>query len=295
MLILRFLCTFSCILCFVLTCGLPQTALAATSPASFSPRDLWQRMPVPTAPRRILSLSPATTEILFAVGAQKEVVGVTHDCNYPPAAQRKTKVGRFGNILLEKILKTRPDLIVVTADMQSRLEPLRALSIPVLALDTKTLTDVMHNVSLLGALTGHAAQANGLVARWQRQMARLNPVKPAPSLFYMVWHDPLMTTSPQSFIGDLMQRAGGQNVIQQAGAPFLRYSTEKLLKANPEVLILPLSLSRQLQLQQPPFNALQAVKNQRVLVLDDDIISRPGPRVFSALHRIHHFLRKKAS
>lgn len=250
--------------------------------------DFWKRMPLPVKPQRILSLSPATTEILFALQAESKLVAVTDDCNYPAAAKNKPSVGRFGNILLEKIAKTSPDLIVTTADMQSRLEPLKALSIPVLALQTRHLQDLMDNTQTLGQLTQSTARANTLVKQWKASMPLLRS-RP-PSTFYMVWHDPLMAASAQSFIGDLITKGGGKNVVT-ASAPFLRYRLESLLKADPQLLILPKSLARQLDLSRAPYAKLQAVKRKHILVIDDDIISRPGPRSFEALRQIHGYIK----
>ncbi len=250
--------------------------------------DLWKRMPLPAKPQRILSLSPATTEMLFALQTESKVVAVTDDCNYPAAAKKKPSVGRFGNILLEKIAKTRPDLIVTTADMQSRLEPLKALSIPVLALETRHLQDLMNNTQLLGRLTQSTPRAQQLIQQWKTNVP--SPPAHSPTTFYMVWHDPLMAASAHSFIGDLISKGGGKNVVT-ASAPFLRYRLESLLKADPQLLILPKSLARQLDLSRSPYSRLKAVKQKHVLVMDDDIISRPGPRSFDALRKIHGYIK----
>lgn len=252
-------------------------------------QDYWQRKALPKHPQRIVSLSPATTEMLYALGAEARLAAVTQDCNYPAAALKKPKVGRFGNILLEKILQQRPDLIVVTADMGSRLEPLKALSIPVLALETRHVQDIVDNARLLGKLTQTDKRAAALTQQWQARLPK--GVKKHPRAFYMVWHDPLMAASRQSFIGDLMERSGARNVVSDAKAPFLRYRQESLLKANPELLIMPKSLAKQLKLEQGIYAHLAAVKHKRVLVLEDDLISRPGPRSFAALQQIHQYIQ----
>lgn len=259
----------------------------SAAPASAA-TDLWKRMPLPSRPQRILSLSPATTELLFALQAESSVVAVTDDCNYPPAAKQKPSVGRFGNILLEKIAKARPDLIVTTADMHSRLVPLKALSVPVLALQTRHLQDLMDNTQLLGQLTQHTPRAKQLVQQWKTHLP--SPHGHSPTTFYMVWHDPLMAASSHSFIGDLIVKGGGKNVVT-ASAPFLRYRLESLLKADPQLLILPRSLARQLDFNRAPYARLQAVKQKHILVIEDDIISRPGPRSFDALRQIHDYIK----
>lgn len=262
-------------------------ALGMAHPAEAA-SDHWQRKPLPSNPQRIVSLSPAGTEMLYALGAESRLVAVTQDCNYPAAASKKAKVGRFGNILLEKILQQRPDLIVATADMGSRLEPLKALPIPVLALETRHVQDILDNARLLGKLTHTDKRAVALTKQWQADLPKATAKH--PRAFYMVWHDPLMAASSQSFIGDLLQRSGAHNVVT-AKAPFLRYRQESLLKANPQLLILPKSLARQIKLDQGIYGQLAAVKNKRILVLEDDLISRPGPRSFEALRQIHHYIQ----
>lgn len=273
----------------ILCCALFLTSLASATPAREMKADFWNRFALPHAPQRIVSLSPATTEMLFALQADAKVVAVTQDCNYPAAATRKPKIGRFGNILLEKIVKARPDLIVATADMQSRLEPLKALSIPVLALETRHVNDIFDNTLLLGQLTGQSARSESLIKQWRASLPEATTKH--PRAFYMVWNDPLMTASPSSFIGDLMQRAGARNVVSKTQAPFLRYRQESLLKANPELLIVPRSLAKQVKFDSGVLRQLSAVKNQRILVLEDDLISRPGPRSFEALQQIHQYVK----
>lgn len=254
--------------------------------------DHWGRkLNWPNPPQRILSLSPATTEMLYALQAQAQVVGVTHDCNYPAAARHKPQVGRFGQIQVEKILKLKPDLILVTADMGQVLEPLRNLPVPVLALKTPDVSSIQANFVTLGKVTGHAAQAQEVVHQMERELKAIPTLKKHPSVAYLVWEEPLMVATPNSFIGNVLSLAGGQNVVQPQQAPFIHYSLESLLKANPDVLVLPKSLSGHLNLTRAPFDQLQAVQHQHLLYIEDDLINRPGPRVLQALQKINHYLR----
>jgi len=272
----RFFCL---ILCLV---GLSQPLQAA--------EDYWGRsLTWPAVPQRILSLSPATTEMLYALGAEAQLVGVTHDCNYPPQASSKNQVGRFGQIRLETILKLKPDLILVTSDMGQALEPLRRLSVPVLAFKTPDVEAIQQNLLHLGRVTGKHAQAQQVVSQMQQSLKGLKPPTKALSVVYLVWDEPLMTASNHSFIGHILRLGGGQNPVQ-AQAPFVHYAQEALLKADPDVLILPSSLAAKIQLNRPPYDRLKAVKQKRILTIEDDLISRPGPRVIQAIQQIHTYL-----
>lgn len=271
------------VLSFMLILALPGTA----AEDHFKRQLKW-----PALPQRILSLSPATTEMVYAVGADKQLVGVTHDCNYPAAAAGKVKVGPFGKIQLEAIVKLKPDLILVTADMGQALEPLRRLAIPVWAFKTPNVNAIESNLLELGRFSGHLPTAQKAVAAMQAHLSAVQKDRiNVHSVFYLVWDAPLVTASPGSFIGNVLSISGGRNVVSVGQAPFINYSLESLLKANPQVLILPRSVAGRMHLTQAPFNRLQAVQQKHLLVVEDDLISRPGPRVVQAIEKIHSYLK----
>lgn len=256
-------------------------------------QDYWDRsLTWSGVPQRIVSLSPATTEMLYAIGAEKQLVGVTHDCNYPLAAQHKPLLGRFGHIQLERILKQKPDLILVTADMGQALEPLRRLNVPVVALKTPDVAAIESNLLQLGRMLGKTAQAQKVVQKMQQERKALKrPSKPF-SVIYLVWDQPLMAASEASFIDNVLQLSGAVTPVQ-ATAPFIHYTQEALLKADPDVLVVPASLAAKLQFKRAPYDRLKAVKNQAILAIEDDLISRPGPRVNQAIAQIANYLAQQ--
>lgn len=253
-------------------------------------RDYWERaLTWPATPQRIVSLSPASTEMLYAIGADKQLVGVTHDCNYPVQVQNKPRLGRFGQIQLERILKQKPDLILVTADMGQALEPLRRLNVPVVAFKTPDVAAIEANLLQLGQMTGKASQARQVVQQMQQGRKALRRPESPPSVVYLVWDQPLMAASRSSFIGNVLQLSGATTPVQ-AAAPFVHYTQEALLKADPDVLVVPASLAAKLQLDRAPYERLKAVRNKAILAIDDDLISRPGPRVNQAIAQIANYL-----
>lgn len=265
---------------FLLTAILPVQSL----------EDFWQRPLKIQRPQRIISLSPATTEMIYAIGAEAKLVGVTHDCNYPKAAQSKARVGKFGEVQLEKILKLKPDLILATTEMKQVLAPLKRLKIPVLALNMPSAESIEKQLLVLGQLTQKTGQAQARIKQMQTAQKQLKhwPIAQSPAVFYLVWDRPLMSASQSSFIGSLIQKSGGKNIVQSK-TPFLHYSLESLLKNNPQVLVIPESVAKRIHLDKAPFNQLQAVKQKKVLIINDDLISRPGPRVVEAMHLMNQF------
>lgn len=257
-------------------------------------KDHWGRSLKIANPQRIISLSPATTEMLYAIGAQSRLVGVTEDCDYPSTAQQKIRLGKFGQVPLERILKLKPDLILVTADMGKVLQPLKQLPVPVVALQTPTVAAIEQHLLALGQLTSHQQQAQQQIQTIKSALKALKtwPQKQRKKVFYLVWDQPLMTSSNSSFIGDVLRLAGAENIVGAQQAPFLHYSLETLLKKNPDVLILPRSVAARVNLERPPYNRLKAWKQKRVLIIEDDLISRPGPRVVQAITQINHYLAK---
>lgn len=260
---------------------------------------IWQdafhrTLAIPKAPTRIVSLSPATTENLFAIGAGAKVVGVTADCNYPPQARQKNTVGKFGHVQVEKLLHLKPDLIVATADMMPILAPLKSLTIPVVTLATPSLNSIANHLRMLGQLTGQAPQgqtaANQLEQAIKKLTQPLQSIKKRKTTFYLVWDKPLISASNSSFIGDVLRQSGADNVVGTTTAPFPHYNLERLLKQDPDTLIVPRSVATRLQLTAVPFARLKAVKHQAILRIDDDLISRPGPRIVNAMSQIIHFL-----
>jgi iron complex transport system substrate-binding protein len=275
----------------ILTVGLVlQTTPVEARPVS----DLFGRsLNWPQTPKRIISLSPATTEMAFAVGAGTQVVGVTQDCNYPPQARNKKQVGRFGAVQLEALVKLQPDLILVTADMKKVLTPLQRLKVPVLGFSTSGVAQIGNNLKLLGAVTGHLQAGQTAAENMQKRLKQIQKRIPKdihPSVFYLLWDQPLISAGPQSFIGDVLRLAGAHNSVPSVQAPFPHISLEHLIKADPEVMILPETVAGRVQLQRMPFNRLQAVKKGRILKINDDLISRPAPRVLDALEQIVNFL-----
>ncbi|KAB8145657.1 ABC transporter substrate-binding protein [Chloroflexia bacterium SDU3-3] len=258
---------------------------------------LGRTVELPAAPQRIISLAPSNTEILFAVGAGPQVVGVTQFCNYPAEATKLPQVGGFSakTISVETIVSLKPDVVFAGDESQQQvIEALEQVKIPVVAVKASTLDEVYQNIALVGQATGHSADAATVVADMQAKaagvVAKLKDVDAKPKVFYQVYDEPLMTAGPRTFIGQLVELAGGQNIFADAQDDYPQISAEEVVSRNPEVVLGPESSSSTLTVEQitqrPGWQNIAAVKDGRVVLVNDDIVSRPGPRLVDALEAI---------
>jgi len=246
---------------------------------------------VPQNPERIISLSPATTEILFALGLGDKVVGDTEYCDYPEEAKTKDKVGGFENPNLELIVAKEPDLVFTAAGIQEEIiQKLEASHIAVVCLDAETIDQVMSNISLTGEITGMSKKAGEIVKDMEERVKAVQEKikdKPRPVVFFEVWDDPLMTAGPGSFIDSLIQMAGGQNAAADLKGKFADYSTEKLLEVNPDIYIMNNHAHKPEDLKtRTGFDRLKAVQNDRVFTIEDDLVTLPGPRIIQGLEEM---------
>lgn len=226
--------------------------------------------------RRIVSLAPSNTELVYAIGWGDRLIGVTDMCDYPPEARKKPRVGGAETLSVEHVLSLKPDLVLAIPSKAPALRQLaRMLKAPVVVLESDTLESVAKNAEALGAVVGPEGKA--FAARYRRDLARIEPAKTRPSVFYLVWDRPLMTAGPGTFLDDLIRRAGGRNVALEPG--YRPFSEERLIASAPQVVLYPSNL-------QPAVARLRArVPRARFVALPADEVSRPGPRVLPAIRQ----------
>lgn len=256
---------------------------------------LGQGLVLPVPPRRIVSLAPSVTEILYAIGAQALVVGVSSADDYPPEVRHKPTVGGV-QLDYERLVTLRPDLVVGVLSLQrANLERLRTLGYRVLVLDPRSVVDTYRAILLLGRVTGRVEAAQQVVDRMQGQVERVRARLPRsalrPRVFVEVWDQPFLTAGQGTFVHDLLGLAGGRNVFEDVvGWP--QVSEEEILRRNPEVILL-LHPGRDRVLQRPAWRVLDAVRASRVHALNPSWVTRPGPRLVLGLEQIAHFLHRK--
>ncbi len=254
-------------------------------------------------PLRIISLAPSITETLYAIGAGELLVGRTDFDNYPEEVTELPSVGGFSadSISVETILELEPDLVLGGSVWQADLvSTLNESGIPSLTFEPKNFAEIMDLMLLLGDATQHAEDAAAAVDAMNARVDTVaSVVETIPqserlSVFYEVWNEPLMTASDQSFIGEIIARAGGKNIFANLEDAYPTVSAEEVLSANPDVILGPSSHGDQLTAEtiaaREGWASLSAVQNNAVYLIDADMISRAGPRVVDALEAVAQVL-----
>jgi len=260
--------------------------------------------PAKAAPSRIISLSPAVTEILFALGAGDRLVGVSDFCRYPPEATRLPRVGGFLNPSHEAMLGLRPDLIIHQVDSSSTARFARQAGIPSLPLTMLTIEEILKAIETLGRLVEKEDAQVELIGRIRstlkaRKTALAGVEHKSVFLLLGVGEDPAQTlygVGPNTYLGELLALAGGDNILPASLAPYPKISKEFILAKSPEVIIEvgpePLPEAEVIRKREAwrRFASVRAVKNNAIHFLGGDELLVPGPRLTEVLGRLSQAL-----
>lgn len=263
-------------LCLLLALPLQAGALRLVDDAGHT-------LELPRPPQRIVSLTPHLTELLFAVGAGAQVVGVDSASDYPEAARTLPRIGDSSRINFERILALKPDLVIVWVggNRAADIHGLKKIEVPVLHTEAARLDDVARLLRLIGQASGHAdageAAAQAVAARLAALQVR-GGVHPPPRVFYQVWDRPLMTVGGKHWISDALALCGARNVFADLDAAAPLVSREAVLQRAPELIV---SGSDAPELGRPlqRFGSLPAVKRQAFVRVNADRLHRPTPRL----------------
>ncbi|MEW6662920.1 MAG: ABC transporter substrate-binding protein [Bacillota bacterium] len=233
-------------------------------------------------PQRIVSLSPSLTEILFALGLGDRVVGVTSWDDFPPEVKQKPVVGdlKAGS---EAVLAQNPDLVVASGLNMATVDTLRQTKVPVLVFDPQSMEAIFHTIEKIAEATGVEKTGQDLIEVMQRKLKELTGSLPATDripVFIEVGWDPLFTTGSGTFLHDITTIAGGLNIAGDVTG-WVQYSSEDVIAKNPAVIITttghgadPVTSIK----KRPGWDRIKAVQDGRVVVLDPNLVYRPGPR-----------------
>ncbi|MBT0159650.1 cobalamin-binding protein [Candidatus Bathyarchaeota archaeon A05DMB-2] len=252
-------------------------------------------------PNRIISMAPSTTEIVFALGLDDKVVGVSNYCDYPYnfsawiAAGNMTSIGDFSNPNMEVIASLEPDLIIATGGVQGpTIATLRDLGYKVLVLNPANISGVLQNIELVGNATGKTSEAKALNDNIESRInSVVNKVASAtskPKVYYEVWYDPtsLWTAGGKAWQNELIEKAGGVNIFADQNLEYFQSSSEAVISRNPDVILLPEEgmgkgepfwVSLDAVKARPGWSSISAVQNNRLVTVDSNTIARAGPRV----------------
>lgn len=254
-------------------------------------------------PKRIISLSPATTEILYSLGLGDSIVGVTSFCDYPPEAKKKAKIGGMSNPSLEAIVELKPDIVVMTTDGNPREvdDRLRGMSLKTYVWTARTLAELSRGIRELAVGMGVSERGEKLAKEIEEGLEKYGSrVKgqgsgtPKKKVVYIVWPEPLLVAGPGTAIHDALELLGLENAAAHAQSSYPRYSIEELIRSSPDVLVIGKGAGMDIKtVSQGVLKKLAtvpAVRNGKVCYVSDNLY-RLAPRVIQGIEELSACVR----
>lgn len=266
----------------------------AAPPHDHAVDDFGDTVVVPAAPRRIVSLNPTTTELLYAIGAGSRLVGRTAYDRIPAEVLKVPDLGPGLRPNVEAVLAARPDLVILYASQDNRdaARRLRAAHVATVAYRVDRVADFARVTEALGRLTGDTAAARATIDSVGRTLAATfatTAALPRPRVFWFLWESPLLAVGGGSFLNELLKVAGARNVYDSLPQPSPAVTFEDLLRRDPDI-VLASPTTRAKMLADPKWRTLRAVREGRVLVFDTTIVNGPSARVGSSAVGLAHLL-----
>lgn len=245
-----------------------------------------------TYPQRVISMSPHFTEIVYDIGAQDQLIGVTDFCKFPPEARKKEKIGGFFNPNFEKIVSLKPDLALLVPFYGQTIESFRQLHIPVVVRDDSTIQEVLDTYDVLGEKLGHEARARTAKKKLEDRLDAVRQKaggRQPVAILFVVGHSigglqQIYAAGTNSFVGEIIALAGGKNILAGTKIPFPLVSKEQLIKQAPEVIVDSMpndeatgDTIEKAKMAWGQLPSLKAVRNHHVYFLKQDEYLIPGP------------------
>lgn len=245
---------------------------------------LGRRVDLPLRPQRIISLAPSVTELLYLLGADDRLVGVTTHCDWPEDAKKKPKIGSLLNPNYETVLAARPDLVIASTAGNDRaaVEKLVQLGLPVYVTAPRSVQGIFETTAAIGRITGTSEAANHLIIQMK---ARLETIKrslaglPPTRAFFITWFDPLLAPGRRTFENDVLGLANVISISAASNEYYPRYSLEQVLAQNPDVILTVRHEGKPLPdlRKTAGWSSLTAVRENRVYILEE-ALQHPSPR-----------------
>lgn len=246
---------------------------------------------------RIVSISPVITEILYDLNAQDKLVGVTTACHYPKAADILPKIGNFTSPNLEKIVLLKPDLVLGMGNAQSPGNlKLQSLGIKTMVLESpQTIEDILQLIQLVGDLSNSSLVAKQKIVQLRQALATIKTqtMTVKPKVMVIIWAPPITIASNQTFIGNMVEMAGGKIVYQPSPMPFPVPTAEFILTQDPDIIMIGDPSCKASVMQDKTIQLTRAARKQHIYtVLNPDILLRPGPRFIEGIRMMRDLIRK---
>jgi len=268
--------------------GQSHSTVDAKAPAPFTVvDDAGRKIEFSRPARRVLSLSPANTELVYAVGGGALLVGRTSQCDHPAEATKIPSVGSLFPPDYEQIVGVRPDVVLMTDGSEEVRTRLEERGLKVLVVQPKNVAEVADALRLVGRVLARTGEAESAAKSFETALAaeRVKAANGRVRVLYEVWPAPLTAAGPRSFVGDLIKTAGGDNVVT-SDAAWPRPPVERIVAADPEVIVVarPGDRTALITGKRPGWGAVTAVTRGHVFVPPDpSVLVRPGPRLIEGL------------
>jgi iron complex transport system substrate-binding protein len=246
-------------------------------------------------PKKIVSLAPNITEILFSLGLDEEIVGVSIHCNFPEKAKSRVRVGSYISLDFERITSLKPDLVIATGAGNTRemVDRLEKLGFKTYVIFPKNFNDILESIAHIGQVVNREKGARGIIEGMRKRSQRVIELTgdlPRPKVFIQIGDAPVVTVGKGSFADDLIRLAGGENVAGKEKEVYPRFGMEEILKRAPEVIVIS-SMNPKADYQKTfqewaRWKTIPAVKNGRIHLIDSDLLDRPSPRIVDGLEEL---------
>jgi len=288
---------------FIVLSGLLASIVAGCQP-QFQPGtytdDMGRAVSINEIPERIVSHVPPITEILFALGQEEKVVGGSDFCDYPEEAKLKPSVGNYFNPSIESIIALEPNLVLTDGPSEG-IKQLDSLGVSYLVIDPKDFDGIFDDIELLGKVTGTGGSAKKLIQDMKEDISGVtDQVKNAPRVHVLYIIDATdlnnpWTAGPGSFVDSLITMAGGENIAAEAPGAWMQLSIEQIVSSDPEIIILPAKhgttfTSLEVLKGHPAWRETAAVKQDKIYIIDGDLVDGYGPRIIQGLEEIAKIL-----
>jgi iron complex transport system substrate-binding protein len=264
--------------------------------------DVGRRVEIESRPERLGSMAPSITETLFAVGAGERVVGVTTADDYPPEVESIEEVGEYRQPNVERVASLGIEVLFLssssaTVEQAEDLE--RKTRAKVVVINPESVEDAISSIGTVGKIVGNREEAREVEERLRGELEQIESKVGGlsrPTVFYEISGEPLITAGPGSFVHDVIRRAGGTNVAAGADQAYPQYPPERLLEENPDYYLVGRGSGTTVEevKSRGTYSALRAVQEDRVFVVNDDLVDRPGPRIVEGVREIAEIIHPDA-
>lgn len=290
-------------------CIIPVYGELQNDPSTPWPRtiqdDQQQTVVLQSPPERIVSLAPSNTEVLFALGLDDRIVGVTDYCDYPQLALEKSTIGGFSTVSIEKVIALEPDLVVSSSgNNQETIDRVKDLGIPVYYVDAENLDGIYRNFENLGFITGTSDKALKIVSSLKEREEKVREagasLSDKPIVAHVIWYDPIYVSGKDTFQDELIQIAGGVNAFSDKQSHAIA-NIEEFINKNPDILMINSGSGMggnsseiiEYFKNEPRLSGLSAITSDNIIIVESSVADRAGPRLWDLLEEIAPKIRKE--